>query len=39
MKIIIILGLSLKDRFGDKFSFWGAIDQQDLLPNGSDKDL
>jgi uroporphyrinogen decarboxylase len=26
----------MKSRFGDKFSFWGAIDQQDLLPNGSD---
>ena len=29
----------MKDRFGDKFSFWGAIDQQDLLPNGTDKEL
>jgi uroporphyrinogen decarboxylase len=29
----------MKDRFGDKFAFWGAIDQQDLLPNGSDEDL
>jgi uroporphyrinogen decarboxylase len=29
----------LKDKFGAKFSFWGAIDQQDLLPNSSDKDL
>ncbi|MBN1290250.1 MAG: hypothetical protein JXB48_00295 [Candidatus Latescibacteria bacterium] len=29
----------LKDRFGDKFVFWGAIDQQDLLPNGTDEDL
>lgn len=29
----------MKDRFGDKFVFWGAIDQQDLLPNGTDKEL
>jgi len=29
----------LKDRFGDKFVFWGAIDQQDLLPNGTDDEL
>jgi len=29
----------LKDRFGDKFIFWGAIDQQDLLPNGTDEEL
>ncbi|MFC1558115.1 uroporphyrinogen decarboxylase family protein [candidate division KSB1 bacterium] len=29
----------LKDRFGDKFVFWGAIDQQDLLPRGSDDEL
>jgi len=29
----------LKDNFGDKFAFWGAIDQQDLLPNGSDEAL
>jgi Uroporphyrinogen-III decarboxylase len=29
----------MKDGFGDKFSFWGAIDQQDLLPNGSDEEL
>jgi len=39
IKIIFILGLSLKDRFGDKFSFWGSIDRQDLLPNESDEDL
>ena len=25
----------LKDKFGDKVSFWGAIDQQRLLPFGS----
>jgi uroporphyrinogen decarboxylase len=24
----------LKDRFGDRFAFWGAIDQQALLPRG-----
>ncbi|MEI8204388.1 MAG: uroporphyrinogen decarboxylase family protein [Bacteroidota bacterium] len=29
----------MKDHFGDKFAFWGAIDQQDLLPNGSDEEL
>lgn len=29
----------MKNRFGDKFVFWGAIDQQDLLPNGSDEEL
>ncbi len=29
----------MKDRFGDKFAFWGAIDQQDLLPNGTDEAL
>jgi len=29
----------LKDRFGDKFVFWGAIDQQDLLPKGTDEEL
>ena len=29
----------LKERFGDKFVFWGAIDQQDLLPRGSDGEL
>jgi uroporphyrinogen decarboxylase len=29
----------MKKNFGDKFSFWGAIDQQDLLPNGTDKEL
>jgi len=29
----------LKSEFGEKFSFWGAIDQQDLLPKGSDADL
>jgi len=29
----------MKNNFGDIFSFWGAIDQQDLLPNGSDDEL
>jgi uroporphyrinogen decarboxylase len=29
----------MKAGFGDKFAFWGAIDQQDLLPNGSDEAL
>jgi uroporphyrinogen decarboxylase len=29
----------LKEDFGHLFSFWGAIDQQDLLPNGSDEEL
>ena len=29
----------MKDRFGDKFAFWGAIDQQELLPNGTDEEL
>lgn len=29
----------MKSRFGGQFSFWGAIDQQVLLPNGSDQEL
>ncbi|MFH1744264.1 MAG: uroporphyrinogen decarboxylase family protein [bacterium] len=29
----------LKDLFGEKFIFWGAIDQQDLLPKGTDEEL
>jgi uroporphyrinogen decarboxylase len=29
----------MKDNFGDFFSFWGAIDQQTLLPNGTDEEL
>jgi len=29
----------MKSRFGEKFSFWGAIDQQELLPKGSDDEL
>jgi uroporphyrinogen decarboxylase len=30
---------TLKDKFGDKLCFWGAIDQQDLLPRGTDEAL
>lgn len=29
----------IKDNFGDLFAFWGAIDQQYLLPNGTDEEL
>jgi uroporphyrinogen decarboxylase len=29
----------MKDNFGDLFAFWGAIDQQDLLPFGTDEEL
>jgi len=29
----------LKEEFGDMFVFWGAIDQQHLLPNGTDEEL
>lgn len=29
----------MKDNFGNIFAFWGAIDQQDLLPNGTDEEL
>ena len=29
----------MKSGFGDRFAFWGAIDQQDLLPNGTDEEL
>lgn len=29
----------LKAEFGDIFVFWGAIDQQYLLPNGTDEEL
>ena len=29
----------LKDAFGGQLVFWGAIDQQDLLPRGSDEQL
>ena len=33
------LPLDMKTNFGEKFAFWGAIDQQDLLPNGTDEEL
>jgi uroporphyrinogen decarboxylase len=33
------LPADMKENFGDKFSFWGAIDQQDLLPNGTEEQL
>ncbi len=33
------LPMDMKNNFGELFSFWGAIDQQDLLPKGSDDDL
>jgi len=29
----------MKERFGKRFAFWGAVDQQDLLPNGTDEEL
>jgi uroporphyrinogen decarboxylase len=29
----------MKSRFGDKYAFWGAIDQQELLPKGTDEEL
>jgi len=29
----------MKNNFGDKFAFWWAIDQQNLLPNGTDEEL
>lgn len=29
----------IKDGFGKDFCFWGAIDQQHLLPNGTDEEL
>jgi uroporphyrinogen decarboxylase len=29
----------LKDELGDQFIFWGAIDQQNLLPYGTDEEL
>ena len=29
----------LKSKFGDKMSFWGAIDQQQLLPKGSPAEI
>jgi len=30
---------ALKSRLGDKLSFWGAIDQQHLLPNGTPEEI
>jgi uroporphyrinogen decarboxylase len=29
----------MKTNFGEQFAFWGAVDQQDLLPNGTDEEL
>jgi uroporphyrinogen decarboxylase len=29
----------MKENFGNQFAFWGAIDQQDLLPHGTDEEL
>ena len=29
----------MKEGFGDLFAFWGAVDQQYLLPNGTDEEL
>jgi uroporphyrinogen decarboxylase len=29
----------IKDRFGDRLSFWGAIDIQETLPKGSREDI
>ncbi len=29
----------MKDGFGDRLCFWGAIDQQELLPHGTDEQL
>jgi uroporphyrinogen decarboxylase len=29
----------LKDKFGDRLSFWGAVDQQNLLPNGTPEEI
>ena len=29
----------VKDKYGDMFAFWGAIDQQYLMPNGTDEEL
>jgi uroporphyrinogen decarboxylase len=33
------LPYDMKSRFGDQFAFWGAIDQQDLLPHGTVQEL
>ena len=29
----------MKTNFGDRFAFWGAIDQQELLPKGTNEEL
>jgi uroporphyrinogen decarboxylase len=29
----------LKSKFGERMSFWGAIDQQQLLPFGTPEDI
>lgn len=29
----------LKEKYGDKLAFWGGIDGQDVLPNGSPEDV
>ena len=31
--------MELKSRFGDRLSFWGAIDQQSLLPQGTAEEI
>ncbi len=31
--------LELKTKFGDRMAFWGAIDQQHLLPNGTPAEI
>lgn len=31
--------VDLKSQFGDKMAFWGAIDQQHLLPNGTPEEI
>ncbi len=33
------LPVDMKEKFGEQFAFWGAIDQQDLLPNGTAEEL
>lgn len=33
------LPAEMKERFGNQFIFWGAVDQQDLLPKGTDEEL
>ena len=29
----------MKDGWGDRIGFWGAVDQQDLIPRGTDEEL